>query len=442
MRQKALEILNDIEVNNRFSHEAIAAFLKETPDLSDVDRRFLMKLVRGVLENKIYLDYVIRKYSKQRFTRIDPRIVTVLRMGFYQLLFMDKVPESAAVNESVKLAKGVQKSQGDFVNGVLRAYLRSGEKMPLPDKRHMATYLSVKYSHPEWMTKFFLDQYGKAFTESLLEANNAVPPLTIRVNTTKISVEDYKVLLEKEGISVEKTSLCTSVLKIPHLSEQSLTSLVGFEEGYFQIQDLASAMVGEIAEVTLGAAAIDVCAAPGGKATHIAQKLNQTGCVIARDLTAGKLEKITENIARLGLKNMKVELFDALEISEALVGTMDLVMVDAPCSGLGIIRRKPDIKYNKTPEDLTALKEIQQKILNNASNYVKINGELIYSTCTLNREENEQVVEAFLAEHPNFSRKAFKVGEEVVDTAMYTFYPHVHGTDGFFIAKLTRNDER
>lgn len=442
MRKKALEILNDIEINNRFSHEAIAQFLKENSDISDIDRRFLMRLVRGVLENKLYLDYVIRKFSKQRFTRIDPRIVNVLRMGFYQLIFMDKIPESAAVNESVKLAKELQKSQGDFINGVLRAYLRSGEKMPLPDKRHMATYLSVKYSHPEWMTKFFLDQYGKAFTESLLAANNAVPPLSIRVNTTKISVEDYKALLEKEGILVEETPLSASVLIVKHLSEQAISTLVGFEEGYFQIQDLASAMVGEIADVKRGDKVLDVCAAPGGKATHLAQKLNQTGCVIARDLSLKKLDKIKENVERLALENVKVEAFDALEISDDLVGQMDLVMVDAPCSGLGIIRRKPDIKYNKTQEDLTALKEIQQKILNNASNYVKINGELIYSTCTLNREENEQIIEAFLVEHPHFQRKPFRVGDEVVETAMYTFYPHIHGTDGFFIAKLVRNDER
>ncbi|MGX8797918.1 16S rRNA (cytosine(967)-C(5))-methyltransferase RsmB [Fusibacter sp. JL298sf-3] len=441
IRETACDILLQIEQGKCFSHLALQVYFTEHPDVKDVDKRFLRKLVLGVLEHKLLLDFYIRKLSKQRFTRIEKRTVQILRVGLYQLTFLDRVPDSAVVNEAVNAAKQIRKSEGAFVNGILRAFIRAGKTLPLPNaKQHPATYLSIRYSHPEWLVAHFLKTHDADFVEALLKANNMTPPLSIRVNTARIGVDAYRKKLEEAGIAYSVNAYVPEVLSLEAMPEYNLRQLPGYAEGHFQVQDVASALIGHIATVSAGDEVVDVCAAPGGKATHIAQRLNGTGRVYARDISLAKTALIEENAQRLGFENIETEVFDATEYSASDAEKMALVLVDAPCSGLGIIRRKPDIKYNKAPEDLAALCALQTEILNQAAKYVKIEGELIYSTCTLNAEENEAVVKAFLATHTEFTAAPFDFGKEPVSGGMLTLYPHIHGTDGFFIAKLKRRE--
>lgn len=435
-RKIALKILNDIENKNEFSHVVIA---RELTNLKLIDKRFITRLVSGVLENKLLLDYYIRKLSKQRFSRIPISTVNILRMGFYQLVYMDKVPDSAAVDESVKLAKSLSVTEAKFVNGILRSFLRSNKLLPLPDpQKHLATYLSVRYSHPEWLVKKWLNSYGPSFTEELLEANNQTPDLCLRVNTLKTNVDHVLKILSEAGIDVIKSPIYKEALIIKDINHLSIEVLPGYEEGFFQIQDISSMCVALISSVQNEDHVLDVCAAPGGKATHMAQLMNDQGLVLARDIHEHKLQRINENAARLGIKSIKTEAFDAKILDEHLKGRMDVVLVDAPCSGFGIIRRKPDIKYKKTLEDCLELSQLQMEIVTKASEYVKVNGHLIYSTCTINEDENQILIKSFLSKNHHFELIPFELGSFGQTDGTMTLFPNVHGTDGFFLAKLKR----
>lgn len=431
-RKLSLRILDEIEQMHEFSHVVLGRTLNQY-EIDSADRRLTSQLVFGVLENKLLLDYYIRKLSAQRFTRIDRSVVNILRMGFYQLKFMDKIPESAAVDESVKLAKSISQSNGSFVNGILRNFIRKGKNIELPNrKQHPITHLSIMYSFPEWLVAFWIEQYGIAFAEKLMFSSNKTPKLSIRVNTNSISVDAFKLTLDQVGIKYKESELIEEGLSIDDLNGYSVKEIPGFENGAFAIQDISSMCVGKYAGVKDGDVIIDVCAAPGGKTTHVAQLLNQTGQVIARDLHEEKLKLISENAQRLNLKNIKIEQFDAMLVDETLIEQADIVMVDAPCSGLGIIRRKPDIKYNKSLESLNELVPIQSEILSISSRYVKPGGTLLYSTCTLNVHENQEIVDSFLSDHPDFEI------ENISDQSYLTLFPSVHQTDGFFIAKMKK----
>lgn len=429
-RKLALRILDDIQNSGDFSHVVINRTLGQYP-IEAADRRFISNLVFGILENRIYLDFHIRKFSAQRFSRIHPSVVNILRMGFYQLIFLTKVPESAAVDECVKLAKLIHPKEGSFVNGILRQFIRTGKKVDLPDrKKHPVTYLGIVYSFPEWLVEKWLSQYGFDFTEGLLRASNEVPRLSVRVNLTKTTVASLMEDFSKVGVVAEISEKVPYGIVISDLNHLSIQDLPGFSEGAFAIQDISSMMVGHLVESTSGQTVIDVCAAPGGKTTHFAERVGEKGRVIARDLSEDKLKIIEENVERLGLKNVLVEPFDATAYDDSLKDLADCVLVDAPCSGLGIIRRKPDIKYNKTPESLLALTDIQSSILEVSSRYVKDGGTLVYSTCTINTDENEAIVQSFLSQHAEF---------ELCPGGMVTLFPHIDHTDGFFIAKMKKS---
>ena len=427
-RKLALRILDEISETGEFSHVILNRTF-DSFEIESIDRRFISQIVLGVLENQIRLDYYIRKLSSLRFGRIDQSIINILRMGLYQLGEMDKIPESAAVNEAVKLAKGISQKYGGFVNGILRQFIRLGKQVELPNKsKHIVTYLSIAYSYPEWLVSLWIDQYGIPFTEALLIANHKIPELTLRVNTFKTTRENVLIKLEDQGVTAIASEMLQEGIVIKNMNGYSVKQLNGYETGDFIIQDLSSMAVAGLTEVDQGDLIIDVCAAPGGKSTHFAQKLQNTGCVIARDLQESKLDLIKENFERLGLTNCKIESYDASVLDENLIDQADIVVVDAPCSGLGIIRRKPDIKYNKSPEGLKDLELIQSNILEVSSKYVKQGGKLIYSTCTLNRGENEAIVEAFLKNNDRF----------IYESKPETFFPNQHGSDGFFIARLIR----
>lgn len=435
-RKMTLQILNEMDRTGQFSQVVLEKNLK-SHQLSAEDRRLISQLLFGVLENKLKLDFYIRKLSAQRFSRIHPSIINTLRLGFYQLEFMDKIPDSAAVNESVKLAKAVSEKDAKFVNGILRNFIRMNKIVSLPDQsNHFVTYLSIKYSFPEWLVTFWINEYGADFTEKLLSSSNETPMLSIRTNTLKIEPKALLNAFTELGVVCEMSDLIPEGILIKDMNHLSINQLPGYDLGHFIIQDISSMHVGYLSEVKEGQMVIDVCAAPGGKSTHVAQLLNQTGRVLARDNQMDKLLRIEENAKRLDLINIETQGFDALEVDPEYENRADLVLVDAPCSGLGIIRRKPDIKYNKSPEDLNALVEVQSAILANASKYVKAGGLLIYSTCTLNRKENQDIVKAFLKDNQAFG--LVPISNNGDTEGMLTLYPNVHGTDGFFIAKMKK----
>lgn len=436
-RLKALMILNDIEMKGSFSHNLLGEMAKE--DLwSPLDRRFINHLVTGVLNTKIRLDFYIRKFSKQRFSRIDKRTVNVLRMGFYQLEYMHKVPDSAAVNESVDLAKKISSQDAKFVNGILRAFIREGKNVDFPDeKKHPYTSLSVKFSTPEWLVKLWVDAYGFQNCLKILEVQSKQALLSVRVNTMKITVDDLKEQWAERGVELKGHPLCEEAIIITQMNGLMIDHLPGYKEGFFQIQDVSSMCVAEISGLEPHSFVIDVCSAPGGKITHLYQKIEGEGHFIARDLSDLKCKLIEENVNRLCFDQILVEKWDAMQYDESKCQKADLVLADVPCSGLGIIRRKPDIKYNKSLEDIQNLCDLQYGILQTSSQYVKREGTLIYSTCTLNPKENEEIIYQFLKNNPDFKLQPFELKTGEKSEGMMTLYPYLHDTDGFFIAKLS-----
>lgn len=440
-REGALKVLYEIESKEAYSNLALNRELKE-PGYRPLDKGFMTELVYGVLENLIYIDYVIQAYSSVKLKKIHPMTLNLLRMGTYQILFLDKVPASAAVNESVNLAKKYAKRSAGFVNGILRNIIRNPEKIKMPDSNnHPVAYLSIKYSHPQWMVKQFLNHFSFEFTEGLLKANNERPTVNVRVNTLKTTVENCINSLIDQGFEVEKSPHLEEALVIKGVA--SLTELDLFQQGHLYIQDFGSMLISRIMDPKAGNLLVDVCSAPGGKATHLAQLMNNQGEILARDIYPHKVKLIKGNIKRLGANIVKAQEFDALKLDESLIEQADGVLVDAPCSGLGIIRRKPEIKYRKKPDDIDEITGLQLKILKNAAKYVKQGGSLVYSTCTIDPRENEGVVKAFLKDTEGFQLQ--NLGQQYrklipgqMQGDMVQLYPNVHHTDGFFMAKLTR----
>ncbi|MCF0186370.1 MAG: 16S rRNA (cytosine(967)-C(5))-methyltransferase RsmB, partial [Bacteroidaceae bacterium] len=384
------------------------------------ERAFLTRLVNGTVERRIELDYIIMLYSKTPIKKMKPMIRTLLRMGTYEIYYMDAIRPAATCDEYVKLTKkrGFQGLSG-FLNGVLRNVARGSEKpLEYPD-------LSVKYSMPEWIIEKWGQDYGTQKAEeickNLLEPQKGLP---VRINRAVIEPEELKRLLETENISCE---LDTEINEAAYLSDfDSVGNIKAFNEGLFYVQDYSSMQVVHFAEIKSGINILDVCAAPGGKALHAAECLKGTGKVTARDLTEKKVSIIRENIQKSGLKNIEAQVWDATVKDEAAVNCYDLVMADVPCSGLGIIRKKPDIKYHESLEQTEELVKLQAQILDTVSNYVKKGGTLMYSTCTINKQENELQMASFVKAHPEF--------EIVFDRQLFPSEKQ----DGFYLCKLVR----
>jgi len=443
-REISLAALLEVEKMDGYSNIVLNRMLNKS-NLEPADRRLTTKLMYGVLENRNLLDHIIRQNINFRINKLDPAIRCILRMGIYQILFMENIPDSAAVNEAVKLAKAHQKRYSGFVNGVLRNFVRSDKAYKLPSReKDLLNHLTVVYSHPNWIVEKWLKRYGAEFTEALLKSNNDTPELYGRVNTMKTNRESLIQKLELQGFLVEP-GLLPDAFTVKTENAGSLADSEAFKNGEFTIQDIAAQAVGHVAAPESGQFVIDMCAAPGGKSTHMAALMNDEGRVLSWDIYEHKINKINENVERLGLKSVEAKLNDALIKDETLVGQADVVLIDAPCSGLGIIRRKPEIKFNKVSEDILELSDIQSDMLNMGAQYVKSGGHLIYSTCTIEPEENEEQVRAFLDRHPEFQVEKIE-NDELPATwipnqeGFITLYPHIHGTDGFFICKMVKKD--
>ena len=416
MRYTALKILEDVLTDGKYSNLELVSGLDK---LEEKDRALATNIIYGVLQNKMRLDYIIAAYSKMPVKKISSDIMNILRMGIYQALFMDKIPPYAITNESIKLVKKCRKvSASGFVNAVLRGVLRNDKEIKYPEDR--LEYLSIYYSCPLWIVKMWDKMYPEK-VEDLLKAMNSKPEFSVRVNTLKISVSEFIKLKGGRKSDVQK-----DVVVLPSGCDVKNDDL--FKKGFYYPQDTASALVSEVLSPKKGQTVLDLCAAPGGKTTHIAQIMENEGEIFAFDIYEHKLEIIKNTADRLGVKIIHTELGDALKLNEKFILAADCVLVDAPCSGLGIMRRKPEIRYMKTREDLSELAEIQGKILNNAAKYVKKGGTLLYSTCTISDVENSAVTERFLNENEDYS-----LSEKPLQ-----LLPCDSGTDGFYIAKFIK----
>ncbi len=441
-RELIVDMLIEITKNGEYSHVVIGQTLEKYQYLSKADRSFLKKVTNGTIEQMIYIDYILNHYSKVKVNKMKPMIRAILRSSVYQLYFMDRIPSSAVCNEAVKLTakRGFHNLKG-FVNGVLRTIVREECREILPPKEHVTEYLSVKYSIPEWLVKQWTMAYGKERTEHIFQYFLQKKNTTIRCNNSKITSIKLKEKLTEDGV---KNIMDTPLSYAFEISGYDyLTGLSSFREGLFAVQDLSSMLVAEAARVQENNVCIDVCASPGGKTLHVADKLGGTGEVLCGDVSERKAEKIMENVERMGFENVAVHVWDATEYEEELKETADIVLADVPCSGLGVIGRKPDIKFKMNPEGMEELIPLQQKILANVKNYVKPGGVLIFSTCTVNERENQENVNWFIKENPEFILEDFseqmpEAIKPLVKNGQLQLLPGECNTDGFFIAKLRR----
>ena len=426
-REKALQIINDVLYKGTFLEESL-----EILKVSNIDERdfaFIKEITTGVVRNKTYLDYVVRQNSRVRFNRIHKIILIILEMAIYQMYFLDKVPDYSIVDESVNLAKIYgNKGSISFTNGILRSIAK--KKPAQVTLKNSIDNLSTYYSHPRFYTEYFYENYGEEFTKKLLKANNEKAPFTIRVNSFKTNRDDLIKNLSQIGFEIEETTY-DNALNV--LNPNGIIDTEYFEKGHFYVQDLGSILVSSFLNPRKDSKVLDLCAAPGGKTTHLSELMDNTGEIVACDKSKGKINLIKENAQRLGCKNISPMINDARVLNDDFVNKFDYVLVDAPCSGTGLYRKKPDIKWNKGIDDLKDLGKIQLEILNNAKEYVKNQGLLLYSTCSLSKIENEDVIENFLSENKNFKIKKLR-GKEVLK-----LFPSVDGSDGFSICLLEKN---
>ncbi len=434
-RDTALEVLMRVDGANAWSDGS----LKRTIAKNKLDSReaaLATRLSYGVIQNRMLLDYYISHYCAQKADKLESVIRNILRIGGYQILFMDKIPHHAAVNEAVEMTRraGRPKAAG-MVNAVLRKFVANWMNMPaLPGAT--ADYLSVRYSHPKWLVARLMDLLGPEEAEDYLRMNNEVVPTTIQTNTLKTTAEELERELRAAGVTVEKHPWLTGCFEVSATGD--LEGLPAFTEGRFMVQDAAARLVAVIAQPDQTDRVLDICAAPGGKSFALAIDMQDKGQIVSCDIHPHKLKLIESGAQRLGITSIRAAQADGREHHEAWDQSADLVVADVPCSGLGIIRKKPDIRY-KNPKELAQLPAIQLAILKNASTYVRDGGTLIYSTCTVLPEENEQVVEKFLSEHSDFELDTFDLPLPIgKHSGHLTLWPQRYGTDGFYICRLRR----
>ncbi len=432
-RQQAFLILLKIEKDKSYSNLILDSYLKSF-DFDNKDRSFITRLVYGVIERKITLDYIFNGFLKQGASKLKPEVLTLLRMGTYQIVFFDKIPKSAAVNETVKLAKKYCPYASGLINAVLR---KTDTEIPEYNGEDTALKISIAYSVPTELVKFFIYHYGTENTEEFFKKTLCEKPLYLRMNNTKTDNSEFEQILKTECDFVKNT-----VFKEAYLisSNKPVYELTAYKNGLFHIEDISSQLCVKALDPQENEKILDVCSAPGGKTFTIAETMNGTGKVVSCDIYPQRVDLIKKGALRLSLSSVFSVVNDATVYNESL-GLFDRVLCDVPCSGLGIIGKKPEIKYKKL-DDIKELLPVQKKILDVSSMYVKKGGTLVYSTCSVNPNENRKICDAFLKEHLEFcSVKALPDVERCVDEGDYlTLMPHINGCDGFFIAEFKRKD--
>ena len=424
-RELAFDLLLKAEASKQYSNIALDNALQKSV-LSTADKNLVSALFYGVTERRLTLDYQIKSLSSRPIDEIDVKALISLRMGLYQIIYLTRIPNHAAINESVSLSP--KKSAG-FVNAILRNYLRRGT-LALPNKNDTVEYLSIAYSVTDPLVKKLISVFGNDETEKLLSAINAPPLTTLRVNT---------LLCDRETM-LKEISDATPTKNAPHgiLVRGSVRELYGFNDGFFFVQDEASQICVEALGAQENEFIMDICACPGSKSFGAAINMKNSGEIMAFDLHENKLSLVTSSAKRLKIDVITTKAQDGRKPIEKLFGKANHIICDVPCSGFGVLSKKPELRY-KSPEESASLPKIQTDILDNACKYLKVGGTLIYSTCTVLPEENENNINDFLSRHGEFSLEPWRVGNIYAKSGMITLLPHIHGTDGFFIAKLKRN---
>lgn len=441
-RELAADTLTELFRNKLYSNIYLGKVLNES-DLPQNDRGLFTEIVYGTIRYRHTIDFILNNFLKNGIKKLkseNPFLLNILRTAIYQIKYLDKVPDFAVVNEAVNIAKqrcDVYKSK--FVNGVLRNYLRNKEKYESFKDNNFVQELTLNYSFQTWMVKLMIDQYGKEVAEKILCGLNERPQVTVRVNGLKTDYDSAFEQLEGLGYEVEEGRISPEAIYIKKGSNVEQNPL--FKDGFITIQDESAMLVAEVMDIMDNLTVLDLCSAPGGKTTHIAELMNNTGEIFAFDIYEHKLELIKENLKRLDINNVELEIMDATMYNHNLVNLADRVLLDVPCSGLGIIRKKPEIKWSKNPQELSSLIKIQRDILSNAADYVKSGGTMVYSTCTINKRENIDNIEWFLEKDSRYYVDKIFLGNsenfQYDRLGALTVLPNQY-MDGFFIAKLKR----
>ncbi|MBS7345716.1 MAG: 16S rRNA (cytosine(967)-C(5))-methyltransferase RsmB [Caryophanon sp.] len=439
VRDAALTILLTVDKSQAYSNLLLNDTIEKYNIKDAKDRGLLTELTYGTLQYKYTLDYYLEPFIRGK---VDLWVRWLLRLSLYQMHYLTRIPAHAAVNEAVEIAKRRgHKGIAATVNGILRSVLREGVRS-MEDITNEVERLAIETSHPEWLVARWVEMYGYAQAGEMLRENNIPPLQTMRVNTTRVTVDEALQILEREGVKARRSEVLPECI---HLMSGTAARTSLFKKGFATIQDESSMLPATVLDPQPGERIYDMCAAPGGKTTHIAEKMNNEGKVLASDLHAKKLNLIDENVARLGLDIVEAIPLDGRKSADLLgEASFDRVLVDAPCSGLGVMRRKPDIKYTKREEDLANLQTIQLALLDNAVRILKPGGRLVYSTCTVDRTENEGTVQAFLAKYPQMEAEQMTLPTSLMDkqqNGMLQVFPQDFGSDGFFVASFRKKGE-
>ena len=440
-REAALLTLVAMERQKAWSNGHLKKVIRDA-NLDRRDAALATRLCFGVLQNKMLLDYYLQQYSTMKLAKMESKVLGNLRLGLYQMLFLTKIPPNAAVSEAVELTKKHCKNPraGGMVNGILRNIARHLDELPTIDRTDPMAYLSLLYSHPQWLVEEFDRRLPAGEVEALLKWDNSEPPVTVQVNTCRAITSEVIASLEEEGVTVQKHPWLPDCLILSATGD--LAERTAYRKGMLYAQDPAARLAVLAAGLTPGQKVLDACAAPGGKSFASAMVMGDQGEIRSCDLHAHKKGLIEAGANRLGLTSITAQVLDGKKPKKGWEETFDTVIADVPCSGLGVIRKKPEIRY-KTLEEVAGLPQIQTDILDNVSRYVRPGGVLLYATCTLRKEENEDVVQKFLADHPNFALESFTLPGPIGEVAegQCTLWPQRVETDGFFIAKFRKAGE-
>ena len=442
VRHLAVDILNQVHTSQAFASPLVNDCLDKNSLSGTPDGRLLTHLVYGVLRFQGHLDWILAKLYRGDFEKMDEGIKNVLRVGLYQLKFSDRLPAFAVVNEAVKIAKIIHPEKNALVNAILRNYLRRGQKIPFPSlKNNPAEHIAAFHSHALWLVKKWIKIFGLKETMSLCSANNEIPPLTVRVNTLKISRDEFAQKLTDAGVTSTPTKYSPDGIILTD-SAGAIQNTNFFSEGFLRIQDEAAQLISYLISPNSADSILDACAGAGGKATHLAAILKNKGRIVAVDRNPEKIAELKKDAIRLGINIIETQTLDlSAGLPDSLKEKFDHVLVDAPCSGLGTLRRNPEIKWRTTEKDLRNFAAAQKVILQNASLAVKTGGRVIYCTCALLPQENENIIDDFLARNKNFSlcQTPASINPRLLDSrGFYRTCPHRHNMDGFFGAILKR----
>ncbi|MDO8885382.1 16S rRNA (cytosine(967)-C(5))-methyltransferase RsmB [Candidatus Oleimmundimicrobium sp.] len=439
-RELALNVIYKVHTDKGFVNPLLSkAFTKSK--LSRLDKALTTELVYGTLRMEGSIDWIISQFSSRKINEISPKALDILRLGVYQIFYLDKIPARAAIDESVKLAKkNFHQGIANFTNGILREIERNKDKIIYPKKEDdLVTYISIKYSHPKWLVQKWIREMGPEETEDLCKENNVRPKLKLRTNLLKNTAKKLANLLKKKGITTFPSDLLPEGLVIA--DGLNLDELEEFKKGLFFVQDESSMVVSHVLSPQEGETVLDICAAPGGKTTHLAEIMKNKGLIIAIDINSARLCLLEQSCKRMGCEIASIVELDALKLDKLLRKPVDKILLDAPCSGLGVLARRPDARWRKNSQQIRELAILQQKLLESAARFLKCGGRLVYSVCTISNEETLDIITNFLDTHSEFELedindrlpKQLKTGDKWIQ-----FLPHKHKTDGMFIASLIR----